>query len=151
MRVVVCAEFTSAARKATRPFTEPPNSFALASAQAISGKAKLVVSRNTAPALRRPRSYGKRLSYATRVSSIASLRERRMNEIVSLRRDGPAPGSFVDKAQTLLTYRWSKATWRSRERILGAVDWLLRMERVHRKALADPANQLSETFQGGRR
>jgi hypothetical protein len=70
------------------------------------------------------------------VSSITSQRESRLSEIESLRRDGLASESFVDKAQTLLTQRWSKATWRSREQLLRAVDWLLRMERARRNRVA---------------
>jgi hypothetical protein len=103
-----------------------------------------VVSRNTAGASGRPRNGRPKLNYATRVSSIASQRESRLSEIESLRRGGLAPETFVDKAQTLLTQRWSKATWRSREQLLRAVDWLLHMERVRRNTLADP---LSATVQ----
>jgi hypothetical protein len=78
------------------------------------------------------------LSYATRASSITSQRENRLSEIESLRRSALTPETFVDKAQTLLTQQWSKATWRSREQLLRAVDWLLHMERVRRSTLADP-------------
>jgi hypothetical protein len=60
-----------------------------------------------------------------------------LSEIESLRRSGLAPKSFVDKAQTLLTQRWSRATWRSREQLLRTVDWLLRMERLRRRTPAD--------------
>jgi len=72
------------------------------------------------------------------VSSIASQREHRLSEIESLRRGGLLPATFVDKAHTLLTQRWSKATWHSRERLLRAVDWLLHMERTRRNALVPP-------------
>ena len=64
-----------------------------------------------------------------------------MNEIVSLRRQPSPPGGFLDKAQTLLTRDWSKATWRSRESILRTVDWLLRMEQQHRERLEDRADR----------
>jgi hypothetical protein len=100
------------------------------------GKARLVVSTNTAGALGRPRNGRPKLNYATRANSIASQRASRLSEIESLRRDGLASESFVDKAQTLLTQRWSKATWRSREQLLRAVDWLLRMERARQNGLA---------------
>jgi hypothetical protein len=100
------------------------------------GKARQVVSRNTAGALGRPRKGRPKLTYAIRVDSIASQRESRLGEIESLRRGGLAPETFVDKAQTLLTQRWSKATWRSREQLLRAVDWLLRMERARQNGLA---------------
>ena len=95
-----------------------------------------MVSRNSAGALGSPRNGRPKLSYANRATSIASQRESRLSEIESLRRDGLASDSFVDKAQTLLTQRWSKATWRSREQLLRAVDWLLRMERARRNKLA---------------
>jgi hypothetical protein len=86
--------------------------------------------------LGRPRNGRPKLSYATRVDSIASQRESRLSEIEALRRAGLAPEAFVDKAQTLLTQRWSKATWRSRQQLLRAVDWLLRMERARQTTLA---------------
>ena len=95
-----------------------------------------MVSRNTTGALGRPHGGRPKLSYATRASSITSQRESRLSEIESLRRDGLSPETFVNKAQTLLTQRWSKATWRSREQLLRAVDWLLRMERARRNKLA---------------
>jgi hypothetical protein len=98
-------------------------------------KARLV---NTAGALQRQRAGKPKLNYTARVNSIASQRESRLSEIESLRRSGLAPETFVDKAQTLLTQRWSKATWRSRERLLRTVDWLLRMERMRRHTLVPP-------------
>jgi hypothetical protein len=72
------------------------------------------------------------------VSAIASQREHRLSEIESLRRGGMVPATFVDNAHTLLTQRWSKATWHSREQLLRAVDWLLHMERTRRNALVPP-------------
>jgi len=95
-----------------------------------------VVSTNTAGALGRPRTGRPKVSYATRASSIASQRESRLSEIESLRRGSPVTESFVDKAETLLTQRWSRANWRSREQLLRTVDWLLRMERVRQSTLA---------------
>jgi len=95
------------------------------------GKAKVVISRNGA--LRHSRGVKPNVRYAARVSSIAFERESRLSETESLRRGGLLPESFVDKAETLLTQRWSKATWRSREQLLRTVDWLLRMERMRRK------------------
>ena len=89
----------------------------------------------TAPA-RRPRRSEPKLSYADRVNSIAAGHERRMNEVLSLRREDAAPETFADRAHALLTQRWSKANWRARERILRAVDWLLHMERLHQKVSA---------------
>jgi hypothetical protein len=71
-------------------------------------------------------------------------RKRKMAEISSLRRQGHVPGSFADKAQTLLTRGWSKHSWRSRESILRTVDWLLQMERMH-LALADRTGPLGKT------
>jgi len=98
-------------------------------------KARLV---NTARALQRPHAAKPKLNYTARANLIASQRESRLSEIESLRCSGVAPKSFVDKAQTLLTHRWSKATWRSRERLLRTVDWLLRMERMSRHTLVPP-------------
>jgi len=102
------------------------------------GKARLVVSKNTAGASRHPRTGEPKRSYVAHVSSITSQRESRLSKIESLRRGGLAPENFVDKAQTLLTQRWSKATWRSRVQLLRTVDWLLLMERLRRSALAYP-------------
>ena len=72
-----------------------------------------------------------------RVNAIVLQRERRIAEIGSLCREGLVPGSFTHKAQTLLTFGWSRATWRSRAGILRTVDWLLDLERAHRGALQD--------------
>src|SRR5215813_13638180 len=94
-------------------------------------KARLVASRGTG----RPK-----LNYAARVSWIASQRESRLSEIKSLR--GGLAEAFVDKAQTLLTREWSKATWRSRERLLHTVDWLLHMELARRNMLAERQSNL---------
>jgi hypothetical protein len=69
-------------------------------------------------------------------------REHRMAEIGSLCAAGFVPGGFIDKAQTLLTFGWSRATWHSRESILCTVDWLLNMERVHRRRLEDRTDRL---------
>ena len=71
-----------------------------------------------------------------------------MNEILSLRRKGRVPGSFVEKAITLLTYDWSRATWRSRDGILRTVDWLLRMERVRRSRLPVGTDRFAEIREG---
>jgi hypothetical protein len=88
------------------------------------------------------------LSYAARARSIESTRERRQIEIDSLRRDGLASASFVDKAQKLLTYAWSRATWRSRENILHAVDWLLHVDRIHRSGLKSRTDRPAALMRG---
>jgi len=83
------------------------------------------------------------------MSSIESRRERQMTEIGSLRCPDHMPGSFVDKAETLLTSGWSKATWHSRENILRTVDWLLHMERAQRRGPAHvPAKWVPVRRQG---
>jgi hypothetical protein len=74
-----------------------------------------------------------------------SQRERKMAEIGSLRRQDHAPGSFVDKAEALLTSTWSKATWRSRENILRTVDWLLHMEQMQQRGRGVRTGSLGET------
>ena len=76
-------------------------------------------------------SAGKTSTHAARARAITLHRERSMNEIVCLRRQGLVSGVFIGKAQRLLTQSWSKATWRGRESILRTVDWLLRMEQTH--------------------
>ena len=85
----------------------------------------------------RPRRSQPKLSYADRVDSLAAGRERRMSEVLSLRRQSAAQASFADRAHALLTQRWAKASWHAREGILRAVDWLLHMERMRRGASAD--------------
>jgi hypothetical protein len=95
-----------------------------------------VVSRGTTAPPRLPHSAEPKPRYATRASAITEQRDRRMSELQSLG-DGLTPGSFADKARTLLTHRWARATWRSRENILRTVDWLMQMERVRRGATAE--------------
>jgi transposase len=108
-----------------------------------------LVSRNVRAPAGRSRACGPKLSYAARARAIESARERRLNEIESLRRDGLAPGCFVDKAQKLLTYAWSKATWRSRENILRTVDWLLHVDRIHRSGLESQTDRPAALMRGG--
>ena len=73
-------------------------------------------------------------SYAARAQAIAGEREKQMRDIAGLRAGSSTSIGFADKAQTLLTRDWVKATWRSREGILRTVDWLLRVERTRRRA-----------------
>ena len=70
-------------------------------------------------------------SYSDRARAIELRRANAMDEIRSLHDDGAAPGSFSDKAKTLLTNGWSRSSWKAREDILRTVDWLLRLE--HRR------------------
>jgi hypothetical protein len=72
--------------------------------------------------------------YARRTHALVAERDRRMAEIAAMYRDGPEPGSFLDKAQTLLTRRWSSASWSARAGILVTVDWLFRMERLRTRS-----------------
>jgi len=103
------------------------------------------------------RSQARKASQAARFSALLTQRERKMTEIIELRA-GIGPGTFTDKAETLLTRFWSKATWRSREGILRTADWLLRMERKRRSGATDrievPARETvgkSAEESGGRR
>ena len=75
-------------------------------------------------------SKGSGLSYARRTHALVAERDRRMAEIAALCQDDSQPGSFLDKAQTLLTRGWSNASWSARAGILVTVDWLFRMERL---------------------
>jgi hypothetical protein len=100
-----------------------------------------VNSKKAAARSQRPRARGQKPTYEAQVNAIVAERERKMAEIGSLRRPDHAPGSFVDKAETLLTSGWSKATWHSRENILRTVDWLLHMERVQRGVRAGPLGE----------
>jgi hypothetical protein len=81
------------------------------------------------------RAHKQCMSYAERVSTLVSDRERKMTEITALRDREGRPDSFVGKAESLLTRSWSRSNWRSRESILRTVDWLLRMDRQQRLAL----------------
>jgi hypothetical protein len=97
------------------------------------------------PGARAPKS-----SYKARVQALASQREQRMAEINALLRQRVVAGSFVDKAQTLLTNSWSKATWRSRASILRTVDWLLHLEQAHRRDSGGRADQVVALADRGR-
>jgi hypothetical protein len=73
-----------------------------------------------------------------RAEAITSEREGRMRQIAAIRADRSTTTGFADKAQTLLTRDWAKASWRSRSQILRTVDWLLRLERTRQRVGAGP-------------
>jgi hypothetical protein len=108
-----------------------------------------LISKSIAARRGRPSDRDRKVGYDARVSAIVQQRERRMAEIRSLDRQGLAPGSFVHKAQRLLTLGWSRASWRSRAGIIRTVDWLLEMERVHRSGLKEGGNEPAGLVDGG--
>jgi hypothetical protein len=97
----------------------------------------------------RPSNRDRKLGYDQRVSAIVQQRDRRMAEIRSLCCQGLAPGSFVHKANMLLTFGWSRASWRSRAGIIRTVDWLLQMEHAYRGRLEDGGCELAGMVDGG--
>jgi hypothetical protein len=99
-----------------------------------------LVPKNAPPRSGRPNGRGEKSTYKKRVHAIAMQRERAMADLRSLDCQNPAPGSFVNKAQTLLTLGWSKANWRSRASIIRTVGWLLHLEHAHRTRRAEGAD-----------
>jgi hypothetical protein len=57
-----------------------------------------------------------------------------MEEIARLRSDRDRPADFLDKARSLLTRHWGKASWSAREGLLKSAGWLLEVERLHGSA-----------------
>jgi hypothetical protein len=62
------------------------------------------------------------------LADIVERRAQMVAEIARLR-DAAASSKFIDKAQILLTRYWSSANLASREELLKAADWLIRLER----------------------
>ena len=58
-------------------------------------------------------------------------RARLMEEIARLRHEREGPAEFLDKARTLLTTHWGRATWLGREGLLKTATWLIEVERLH--------------------
>lgn len=62
---------------------------------------------------------------------IETQRERLFAELAQLREvRGPSARS-IETARVLLMRWWGKANWRTREQLLRAADWLIRLEHNH--------------------
>lgn len=68
-----------------------------------------------------------------KIETIVSNRKRLVAELTQLRKLRGPSARAVATAQTLLTRAWARATWRSRERLIRAAEWLVRLEQ-HRDA-----------------
>jgi hypothetical protein len=55
-------------------------------------------------------------------------RERLLAEMAMLRKQRGHSLHSIEKAQTLLTTWWGRANWRTREQLIKAADWLVRLE-----------------------
>jgi hypothetical protein len=53
-----------------------------------------------------------------------------MHEIALLERSGQR-SRFIANAEQLLTRWWATASWKSRDELVKAADWLLRIEQHH--------------------
>jgi hypothetical protein len=62
------------------------------------------------------------------VAAIESDRNRLFVELTRMRDACREPARPLQNALVLLTSRWSRANWRSREQLLKAVDWLLQLQ-----------------------
>lgn len=69
-----------------------------------------------------------------RSSEIQAAHKQRMGELVALLAADPQSG-FAVQARKLLTASWVRASWRAREDILVAVDWLLGLERQRQSSM----------------
>jgi hypothetical protein len=56
-------------------------------------------------------------------------RERLMDELLRLRRDGDS--KLIETALQLLTRSWAAASWHAREGLLKTAEWLIRLEKRH--------------------
>jgi hypothetical protein len=82
--------------------------------------------RTTAP----PRARG-----ASRL--IETERTRLFAELTMLRELRGPSARAIETARLLLTRSWAKASWRAREQLLRAADWLIRLE--HNRGAQPPA------------
>ena len=62
------------------------------------------------------------------VAAIESDRTRLFVELTRMRDACGEPAQPLQNALVLLTSKWSRASWKSREQLLKAADWLLRLE-----------------------
>ena len=62
------------------------------------------------------------------VAAIESDRNRLFVELMRMRDAYREPARPLQNALNLLTSKWSRANWRSREQLLKAADWLLQLE-----------------------
>jgi hypothetical protein len=62
------------------------------------------------------------------VAAIESDRNRLFVELTRMRDACREPARPLQNALNLLTSKWSRASWRSREQLLKAADWLLQLE-----------------------
>lgn len=61
-------------------------------------------------------------------AAIESDRNRLFVELMRMRDACLEPARPLQNALNLLTSKWSRADWRSREQLLKAADWLLQLE-----------------------
>lgn len=55
-------------------------------------------------------------------------RNRLFDEVMMLREARGASGNALETARLLLTKQWIKANWRTREQLIKAAEWMLRVE-----------------------
>ena len=55
-------------------------------------------------------------------------RKRLFDEITTLREARGPSARAIETARILLTRQWIKANWRTREQLIKAADWLVRLE-----------------------
>lgn len=63
---------------------------------------------------------------------IENQRKRLFDEMTELREARGPTARAVETARLLLTKQWIKANWRTREQLIKAADWLVRLEGIRR-------------------
>jgi hypothetical protein len=68
-------------------------------------------------------------------AAIETDRARLIVEMEQLRNGRQQSARPVETAQVLLTRGWARASWKTREQLINAADWLVRLERKYRAQL----------------
>ena len=62
-------------------------------------------------------------------AAIEAARNRLFAELTKLRSEHGPAARAAETAQVLLTRSWARASWSAREKLIGAAEWLLRLQR----------------------
>ena len=90
-----------------------------------------VPSRRRVSCTLRPRTTTARpISARSKYAMIENQRNQLFDEMTELRKARGPSARTVETARLLLTKQWIKANWRTREQLIKAADWLVRLEGI---------------------
>jgi len=78
----------------------------------------------------RPRTPALQISARSKYALIENQRNRLFDKMTELRKARGPSARAVETARLLLTKQWMKASWRTREQLIKAADWLVRLEGI---------------------